>query len=80
MRNTASCVPLQVRVGGPVRLGQASSPVRLYNRSLDRPGRSARAAPGPPATPCPELAEGLVIVVQATLIVVDEHAGSDVRQ
>ena len=28
----------------------------------------------------PELAEGLIIMAQAALVVVDEHAGSDVRQ
>jgi hypothetical protein len=32
----ARCDPLQVRVGGPVRPGQASSPVRLCNRPLGR--------------------------------------------
>ena len=36
-RNTARCVPLQVRVGSlSLRPGQASSPVRLCNRRLGR--------------------------------------------
>ena len=34
-------------------------------------GRSARAAPALRATPCPEFAEGLVIVAQAAFVVID---------
>jgi len=42
MRNSASCVPLQVDIGqaclgqAPVRLGQASSPVQLCTRPMGR--------------------------------------------
>jgi hypothetical protein len=45
-----------------------SSPVRLCIRSLDRRGQSVRVAPAFQATPCPEFAEGLVVVMQAALV------------
>ena len=58
-RNTASCVPLQVRVG--IVLAGVIMPVLAdggMRRQLFKPD--------------------LVIVVQATLIIVDEHAGRNV--
>jgi hypothetical protein len=65
--NTASCVPLQVRVGGPVPsfrtgvLAGAVVPVLLDGRVRRQPFKPH-----------------FVIVVQATLVVVDEYAGRNV--
>jgi hypothetical protein len=63
-RNTARCVPLQVRIGRPVRLGQASSPVRLCHRPLGRHWLDRRMG-GQPFQPL------LVIGVQTPFVVVD---------